>query len=452
MPMPDSQNGITADHLSQFAESFDSDPKNRLALNAVTKNAISEVALDRETVTRTDHTFSVILKDNPITSQNRSGRCWLFAALNFFRYTTMEKLNVEKFEFSQNYPMFWDKFEKANYFLESILTTLDEPADSRLVMHLVSHPIQDGGQWDMFANLVKKYGVVPKSAMPETESSSSTRYMNALITAKLREFAAELRRMHNEGADTEALQARKVEMMNVVYRMLCIHLGKPPEKFNWQWKDKDKEFHRDGEMTPQEFYDKYVGFDLDSMACLINCPTDDKPYDKLYTLDYLGNVVEGGIIRYLNVPIEELKRAAIGMLKDGRAVWFGCDVGKFLERDLGVLDLDVYDYGLVYGEDLKSDKAERIDYGQSAMTHAMVFTGVDLDDDGNPIKWRVENSWGKDSGHEGYLVMSDEWFNEYMYEVMVDKAYLTDEQLAVLETEPVVLPPWDPMGALATAE
>lgn len=347
--------------------------------------------------------------------------------------------------------MFWDKLEKANYFLESVISTLDEPINGRLFMFLLKDPIQDGGQWDMFVNLVKKYGVVPKQVMPETESSSNSRVMNFVITTKLREYAAELRRMHEQGKSIDALRARKVEMLNVIYRMLSIHLGQPPRRFFWQWYDKEKKFHRTGEITPHEFFDRYVHYDLDSVACLINCPTADKPFNKMYTIEYLGNVVDGQIIRYLNVEMPVFKQVAVEMIKAGRPVWFGCDVGKMMERDLGILDMEVYDYGLVYDTEFKSDKAERVDYGQSVMTHAMVLTGVDLDPSGAPIKWRVENSWGDKLGDKGFFVMSDRWFDEFMYEVAIEKRFLPDELLPVLETEPIKLPPWDPMGALAIA-
>jgi bleomycin hydrolase len=365
----------------------------------------------------------------------------------------MQKLNVDKFEFSQNYPLFWDKFEKSNYFLEAILNTLDEPTNGRLIMHLLMNPIQDGGQWDMFVNIIKKYGVVPKTVMPETESSSATGHMTGAITAKLREYAAELRGKHAEGASSEALRERKVEMMNTIYRMLCLHLGQPPVEFHWQWNDKDNEFHREGSITPQAFYEKFVGFDLDSMVCLINAPTADKPYNHLFTVDYLGNVVEGEIIRYLNVEIDVMKKAASQQIAEGgKPVWFGCDVGKLLGRESGIMAEDTYDYEGIYGEPFMADKATRLDYGQSLMTHAMVFTGVNIDEDGQTTKWRVENSWDDKNGDKGFYLMTDAWFSEYMYEVVVSKEYVPAELLKVLDTEPIHLAPWDPMGALAAAE
>ena len=443
---------IRYEDIERFTTAFDAEPKNLLALNAVAKNGIGAVALSRAVVNRTDHTYSHLIETPEATSQKKSGRCWLFAGLNTLRLAAMEKMNLESFELSQTYPMFWDKLEKANFFLENIIQTRDEPLDGRLVMWLLANPLPDGGQWDMFVNLIKKYGVVPKSVMPETNSSSDSQPMNVLLIAKLREYAQVLREMHERSGSVEEMRQAKGEMMEEFYRMLSIHLGQPPSRFLWEWRDKDKEFHRHGETTPTEFFEQYVGFDLDDLVCLINAPTKDKPYRRLYTVQYLGNVVGGQAVRYLNVDIETLKQATADMVVDGQAVWFGCDVGKMLEREMGILDPEVYDYELVYGTRFKLDKAGRLDYGHSRMTHAMVLTGVDLDDSSKPIKWRVENSWGTKLGDKGYLVMADGWFDEFLYEVMISKKHLSPELLEVLDTEPVVLPPWDPMGALAKSD
>jgi bleomycin hydrolase len=436
----------------RYSAAFAADPKNRLALNAVTATKVQQVARSREAVVRSEHTFSHLIKTADITNQKQSGRCWMFAGLNVFRVEAMKRLKMEQFELSQNYLMFWDKLEKANYFLETMIATAAEPTDGRLIWFLLQDPIGDGGQWDMFANLVRKYGVVPKSAMPETESSSGSAGLNAMLRAKLREDAADLRRRSAAGDDQAELRARKDEMLATIYRMLAIHLGQPPREFIWQWRDKDDAFHRDGLITPQAFFAKYVEFDLDSVISLINCPTDDKPFGKFFTVQHLGNVCGGDIVRYLNVPIDAFKKAAVDMIREGRAVWFGCDVGKMAERDLGILDGELYDYELLYSTTFTADKAERVAYGHSAMTHAMVLTGVDLDESGQPVKWRVENSWGDAYGDKGYFVMSDRWFDEYLFEVVVDKRFVPADVLVALETEPIVLPPWDPMGSLARAE
>lgn len=443
---------IATEDIGCFSEIFNSDPKNILALNAITQTDITSVALNREVVNRSDHTYSHLIETPKATNQKGSGRCWMFAGLNAIRLIAMEKMNLKDFQFSQSHLMFWDKLEKANFFLENIIETCDEPLDGRLVQWLLDQPLSDGGQWDMFINLIEKYGVVPQSVMPETQSSSSSRRMNSMVVLKLRECASLLRNMHSKDATPEAMREAKGQMMQDIHKMLCIHLGQPPEKFTWSWRDKDNEFHRTEEITPVEFYAQHVGIDLNDYVCLINAPTQDKPYNKNYTVQYLGNVVGGQIVRYLNVDINTLKQATTNMIKDGEPVWFGCDVGKDFQRDHGILDPEVYNYPLLYGTTLNLNKAERLDYGHSRMTHAMVLTGVDIDNNDAPTKWRVENSWGTEHGDKGYEMMTDAWFDAYLYEVTVHKKYLSDELLAVLDTEPTVLPPWDPMGALATSE
>jgi bleomycin hydrolase len=446
------EKSIQFDDIAYFEELFDEEPANRVALNAVTQNGLQAAALNREVVNRTHHSFSHRIKTPKATDQKASGRCWLFAGLNALRLDARRKMNLKKFELSEAYLMFWDKLEKANFFLESILETLDEPLDGRLMMWLLDHPMADGGQWDMFVSLVKKYGVVPKTFMPETFSSSASAVMNRMLTSKMRQDAASLRRMYLDGAETEELREEKELMLADLYRMLSIHLGQPPQRFNWQWRDQDGDFHRHGEITPQEFFVEYVGTDLDDLVCLISAPTEDKPYDRTYTVQYLGNVVGGQAVRYLNVNMETFKRAACQSLVDGQSVWFGCDVGKLFNKERGILDTEVYDLDTLYGLSFKLDKAQRLIYGESQMTHAMVLTGVNLDEDGEPDRWRVENSWGRANGDKGFLVMSDDWFEEFVYEVAVSKRYLTSELLAALSAAPVVLPPWDPMGSLARAD
>ena len=390
---------LTPETLSAFERAFRNDPKNLAAMNAVTAAPLAKVAVDREVAARIDRSFSHHLPENAATAQKQSGRCWLFAALNTFRAKCIASMNLgEEWELSQAYQCFFDKLEKANYFLTNIIETLDEPVGSRVLDHLLSDPIQDGGQWHMFINLVNKYGVVPKSVMPETESSSATGPMNAQVTGRLREFAVRLREAHEGGAAPKKLEAMREEQMAQVYKMLCVHLGVPPTEFEWQWRDKDKKFTRAGRLTPQGFFKKYVGMDLGDLVCLIHDPRPQHSFNKLYTVKFLGNVVGGEPIAYVNVDLGTMKRAAIEQIKDGDPVWFGCDVGKYLSRDLGSMDLDLYAYDLLYGSDLGLSKAERLMYRHSMMTHAMVFTGVDLDDAGSPRKWRVENSWGDEAG------------------------------------------------------
>lgn len=449
---PDEQTlgAITPEVVSKARIAFEKDPRHRQAMNAVCTTPISKVALNRDRVNQIDHTFSHHLPENKASAQMQSGRCWMFAALNTFRAEAIKNMNLDnEFELSQNYMTFWDKFEKANYFLESILNTLDQPNGSRLIDWLLSGPIQDGGQWHMFINLVRKYGVMPKQAMPETESSSSTRELGYHLTFLLRDYACRLRTAHEKGKSRDDLRRMKTGCVDEIYRVLAIHLGEPVREFDWQWRDKDKNFHRDGRMTPAEFYEKYVGLNLDDMVCLIHDPRPQHSFNTTYTVKFLGNVVGGEPITYLNVPVATMKHAAIEQIKDGSPVWFGNDVGKHLDRDLGLMDLDLFDYDLIYGAAPTMNKAERLMYGHSQMTHAMVFTGVDLDDNGKPKKWRVENSWGDKAGEKGFFSMIDDWFDEYMYEVVVHRQYVPAEALKALDKEPVGLDPWDPMGSLA---
>jgi len=442
---------ISLDMIKSYQENFNSDPLLKLSRNAATHNEVTDLAMDWGKYRRIDHTFShQVTGEMKITNQRSSGRCWGYAGLNLFRIYLGRKNNLRNFEFSQTYFMFWDKLEKSNYFLNSIVETADKSWDSRLMMHLLESPIQDGGQWDMWVNLINKYGVVPKSEMPETYQSGKSMRMNRMITRKLREFAKELRTSIKNKISIEDLLELKNKMLSTIYKMLVIHLGEPPKSFTWQVRDKKKKFHRFKNLTPTSFYQEHVGIDLSDLVCLINCPMSDKEYNKVYSVEFLGNVIEGNPIRYLNIDIKVLKDAAIESIKNDDPVWFGCDVGKYLHRTHGVMDTELFDFSLLYGTDFSLDKASRLEYGESKMTHAMLFTGVDLDSNGNPKKWRVENSWGERNGEKGYYIMSDEWFDQYLYEVVVNKKYLPAELVNEYENQDAkLLPPWDPMGALA---
>ncbi|MDO4292813.1 MAG: C1 family peptidase [Eubacteriales bacterium] len=440
---------VTKELLDRFEADFDKERANRVAMHAVMSKGVCAAAKNADAEQFVPHTFSVSLEQGKITNQKKSGRCWMFAALNCMRFQTMKKCGLETFELSQNYTLFYDKLEKANYFLNSILDTLEEDTDSRLIAHLLSAPLNDGGQWDMLCSIVDKYGLVPKEAMAETEVSSNTNEMVAYMTEKLREFACCLREAHRAGASREELLAKKEAMLQTIYNMLCICLGQPPKAFDFEYRDKEKKFHRDCGLTPKAFYEKYIGLELSDYISLINAPTADKPYYQSYTVQYLGNVAEGRPVKYVNLPIEELKDAAIAQLRDGEPVWFGCDVGKRSSREGGVMDTRIYDLDDLFDTTFSMTKAQRLDYGQSLMTHAMVFQGVNLDAEGNSNRWRVENSWGDQAGRDGYYVMSDRWFDEYTYQVVVNKKYLSREALEAYEKTPVALKPWDPMGSLA---
>ena len=440
---------ITGADMERFETAFDQDRANTVAMNAVVNNGLLKTAKNSEAVQRDAHVFSVSLQQGEATNQKQSGRCWMFAGMNVLRARVIRERKLKNFELSQAYLFFYDKLEKSNYFLESILETLDEPVSGRLISFLLSAPLNDGGQWDMFCGLVKKYGLVPKSAYPETTLSSTSRELNSCLTEKLREYACILRERHAAGESAEVLRETKAAMMEEVYRILCICLGKPPKSFDFAYRDKDDAFCRDCGLTPLTFYEKYVGVDLEEYVSLINAPTADKPYGRSYTVKFLGSVREGRPVRYINLPIEELKRTAIAQMQDGEPVWFGCDVGKYSERESGVMDPDLHSLETLLDTKFTMSKAQRLDYGHSLMTHAMVFQGVDLDESGKPTRWRVENSWGKEAGVDGYYVMTDRWFDEYMYQVVVSRKYLSGEQLAAYEAPPIELEPWDPMGSLA---
>ena len=435
--------------IKDFEESFEADKKNRVAMHATIANGILESCTNTGAVIENRHSFSLTIEAGDITNQKKSGRCWMFAALNVMRLEIMNKLNLKNMELSQAYPLFWDKLEKSNHFLENILETLEEPLEGRVVSYLLKDPLGDGGQWDMFSNLVRKYGVIPKEIMPESKVSGETKTMNKLLTLKLREFAYVLRTSNSQGKSLGELRELKEDQLSKIYDMLCISIGIPPKKFTYETRDKDGKFIRISNVTPQEFYKDYVDMDLNEYVSLINAPTSDKPYEKTYTVQYLGNVRGGKRVSYLNLPIEELKEVAIRQMKDGKSVWFGCDVGQSSDSKSGMMALDTYDLEGLFSTTFPMDKAQRLDYGESLMTHAMVLTGVNLDENGKPNRWRVQNSWGEEPGEKGFFVMSDDWFNEFTYQIVVNMKYLSKDQREMLKMEPLVLKPWDPMGSLA---
>lgn len=439
---------ISQSLIQQYAASFRSDRDNRIRMNAIAKSGLHSIATDLDATIQMQFAFSTELDTGPVTNQKQSGRCWLFAGLNTIRAEIAKTHNMEPFELSQTFQMFWDKFEKANYFLERILDTLDEETDGRLIQWLLASPLQDGGQWDMFVNLVEKYGVLPKSAMPETYHSSKSALMNRLLTQKLRKQASDMRVSYGNGASVETLREEKIAFMSDFYKLLCYFLGEPPTTFDFEYRDKDGTFHREAALSPTAFTDMYAGTVLQDYVSIINAPTDDKPYDRTYTVKYLGNVEGGRNVLYLNAGIETVKSLALAQLLDAEPVWFGCDVGKMSDSEAGILDTGLFDYEGVLDTSFAMTKAERLNYGDSLMTHAMVFTGANVVD-GRVNRWKVENSWGKEPGKDGFFVMSDGWFDDYMYQIVVHRKHLSAELTAALETDPIVLKPWDPMGSLA---
>lgn len=434
---------VTNADVDRLRKEFATDPTAKLLQNALTTSELKDVALDHDVVMATDTTMSHQLDDWKVTNQKKSGRCWLFAGLNMFRVGAAAKLNVKDFEFSQNHAMFFDKLERANYFLQAVIDTADRPTGDRTVATLLEDCMNDGGQWNMFVAIVKKHGVVPKSVMPETISSEDTEQMNSSLRMILHTAARDLR---------EAPAVSRPEIVDrtltTVWRALCLHLGTPPERLFWQWTDKDMEFHRDGWLTPQEFQQRYFTIDAEELVCLVHDPRPTSPYGRTYTVDMLGNVVGASQVVYLNIEMATMKKIAADMIVGGMPVWFGCDVGQQMDRDRGIWDARLHGLEDVYATELSLDKAARLDYHQTLMTHAMLLTGVDLVG-GSPRKWRVENSWGEKHADKGFYTMNDSWFDEYIFEIAAPKSFLPPELIAALDEQPVVLPAWDPMGALA---
>ncbi len=444
---------VTEEAIRAASEQYRNGPL-RAVTDSVIQNGIADTAVSREAVVRMSRLFSDEIEPMTITDQKKSGRCWIFAGMNVLRYYLNRTLRLKdpEFELSQAYVMFWDKFEKANYFLESVIETAKEAKTSRVVMWLFANLLGDGGQWDMLVSVVRKYGVVPKYEMPEAFQSSDSARMNDLLRKKLRRDGVLLRGKAAAGEGPDALRAEKAKMIAEFYGLLCCFLGEPPRTFDFAYRDKDNRFHRDPGLTPLGFYRKYFGSFLDDTVSVINAPTQDKPLGRTYTVKFLGNVVGGRPVTYLNLDSSELERMACRQIRDGSPVWFGSDVGKMSDGKRGILDTDLYRYEQTLHTDLGMSKAEMLDYGESSLTHAMMLLGVDVADDGTPVKWKVENSWGKDVGEKGFFVMSRGWFREYVCQVVVDKKYLTDEQREALKRKPAELEPWDPIGSLAAAD
>ncbi|XRJ96914.1 C1 family peptidase [Latilactobacillus sakei] len=443
---------ITAKDIQQFKADFKAVPQSNVIKNTVMNNGF--LASSQNTTSRAlmDPVFSIDLDTGAVSNQKQSGRCWMFAALNTMRHSLQAQFKIKDFELSQNYTNFWDKFEKSNYFYENVLKTADQPIGDRKVDFLMTTPQQDGGQWDMLCALIEKYGIVPKSVMPETYNSEKSSELNSVLNLKLRKDAVTLRQLVADGVSEADIQAKKDTMLTEVYRMLVFALGEPPVEFDFEYRDDDHNYHIEKGLTPQIFYQKYVGWDLENYVSLINSPTADKPYNHLYSVEMLGNVVGGREVRHLNLDIDDFKQLAIKQLQAGESVWFGSDVGQSSDRKLGIMDTEIYQKAALLNMDLSISKGERLDYGESLMTHAMVITGVDIVD-GQPTKWKVENSWGDKVGTKGYFVMSDSWFDEFVYQIVINKRFLTPEMQRIEKEEydhPTVLAPWDPMGALAS--
>lgn len=443
---------ITPDKIKNFEKDFKSSRSNRIASRAAQQNGIYKASQNLDTKINLEPTFSIEIDTGKVANQKQSGRCWMFSALNTMRHSIQKDFKIKDFELSQNYTNFWDKFEKSNWFFENVIETADTDLDDRKVAFLFATPQQDGGQWDMLCGIIEKYGIVPKSVYPETANATNSSALNDTLNTLLRKDGLELRKMVQAGKSEQEVQNRKDAMLEEVYRILAISLGVPPTKFDFEYRDDDKKFHRDTNLTPQDFFKKYVGWDLSQYISTINAPTKDKPFHKVFSVEYLGNVKGGRQVRHLNLPIDEMKDLIIQQLKNVEVVWFGSNVVKDSERQAGLLDTQLYKRDELFDVNFDMSKADRLNSSESLMDHAMVITGVDLVD-GKPTKWKIENSWGEKPGFKGYFVMSDDWFDNFVYQAVINKKYLSEDLKKTFEEgskAPIQLSPWDPMGALAT--
>ncbi|GAD17313.1 C1 family peptidase [Lentilactobacillus otakiensis] len=441
--MTDKNSVLTDKDFSELHNDFKSAPKSDVLSRIIEQNGINQAAQDPDAQVRLNPVFSVDLQTGSVTNQKQSGRCWLFSLVNTLRHQFASKYKVKDFNLSQKYLFFWDKIERANIFYDRILATASRPADDREVENYLSFPGDDGGQWAMAAALVQKYGVVPVSDFPETANVENTGAFDIVMNRKLRIDAANLRQMvKGEKSDDEISAARK-KMLSEVYRITAYSFGEPPTTVDFAYRDDDKKYHKVSGLTPKEFYAKYFDVDLDDYVVLSNSP--EKDYNQLYSLPSQNNVVGGKQIQFLNLPMDVLKKATIAQLKDGETVWFGNDVLEQMDRKKGFLDSHLFRYSELFDTDLEMDKGTRLQYHQAEVSHAMTFTGVDLDGD-TPTKWKVENSWGDKNGEKGYFTMNDDWMDDYVYEVVVHKKYLSDDQKTLLKQAPIELPAWDSLA------
>lgn len=439
--------GITPEMLSKIKSGYQNTPENKALRNAIIANDINKLAANADNSTAFDDHFSNKVNSKAVTDQKSSGRCWMFTGMNVMRSKAIAKHNLPAdFQFSQAYTFFWDQLEKSNLFLQAILDHRVRSMEDKYVEWLFKNPIGDGGQFTGVADLVTKYGLVPKDVMPETFSSNSTSRMSNILSLKLREFGLELRDMANNKSTTEQmLQDRKTEMLKTIYRILVMTIGEPPTEFTWTQRDASGKAVSTDIYTPQSFFKKFVNEDFSKYYMIMNDPT--REYYKVYEIEYDRHVYDGKNWVYLNLPMDEIAPIAIASIKDSTMMYFSCDVGKFLDRDKGWLDVNNYDYASLFGTSFNMTKKQRVATFASGSSHAMTLCAVDLDANGKPLKWMVENSWGSSYGHNGFLIMTNEWFNEYMFRVVVEEKYIPAKIKTLIKQKPIMLPPWDPMFA-----
>lgn len=436
---------ITNEQLRTIKAAYDAnDPATKALTNALSNNDVKKVALNRYNLSGIDHEFTYKVKVSGISDQKSSGRCWMFTSMNVLRPQVIEKYQLSNFEFSHNYLYFWDIFEKANLYLEAQIKYSDKAMDDKYVNHLFKSPIGDGGVWNSFTNLADKYGMVPKETMPETNTSENTTWMIRIIKRKLREDGLKLRQLAEQKSNKKDIEKHKLSMLGDVYRILAMNLGEPPTEFEYRFKSKNDSVTDYKKYTPKSFMNEVLGeINFSDYIMLMNDPT--REYYKMYEIEYDRNVIEGRNWTYLNLPSDEIKAFATKSIQNNQAMYASCDVGKQLNSELGFSDINNYDFESLYGISFNMNKAERITTFESGSSHGMALIAVDINEEGKTSKWQFENSWGSTSGHNGYLTFTDDWFNEYMFRVVIKKEYLDSKTTKLLDQKAILLPPWDPM-------
>ena len=435
---------LTLDLIKSFSNKFHTDKTNIALQNAISSNDIRKLAINRNNLGKTDNYFKYKVETNGITDQKSSGRCWLFTGLNVLRPIATANMNISDIKFSQTFLFFYDQLEKANLFLEGIIDTRTKPLEDKRVEWLLKNPIGDGGQWTGLVDLATKYGIVPEDVMPESYNSENTRIISELLANNLKADAMEIRTMASQKKSDAAISTRKVEMLSDIYKVLALSLGEPPTEFSWRFTDKDNKISELINYTPITFYKKWVNINLTDYVMFMNDPS--RPFYKLYEIDYDRHLLEGGNWKYINLPINEIKDYAKKSIIANEAMYFSCDVGKQLDIDRGYLDINNYNYSGLFSVNFEMDKKQRIETFASGSTHGMTLVGLDVDKEDKSTKWLLENSWGM-KGYKGFLIMTDDWFSEYMFRLVINKKYIPEQVMKILETKAVMLPPWDPMFA-----